>query len=71
MSAATSTSKHPAVRAPDDRFRGGDGVRGQQATLSKIDISSLQLVDSYEDDGDPYNNTGRHLIKVIRDRRRD
>lgn len=70
MSSETTTSKDPLSRAPDSRFEGGSSASDKLATIRKIDVTSLQLDESYEDDGDPYNNTGRHLVAAIRNRNR-
>ena len=62
MSADTRTTRDPASRAPDSLFRSRPSSGEKQATIRKIDIASLKLDESFEDDGDPYNNTGRHLV---------
>jgi len=33
----------------------------RQPVINEIDVSSLQIDESYDDDGDPYNSTGQFL----------
>ena len=70
MTAETSTSRHLVARAPDGRFRSDSAADEQWAAIEKIDVTCLQLDDTYDDTGDPYNNTGRHLIAALRERHR-
>ena len=70
MSSETTSSKDPLSRAPDSRFKGGSTTHDKLATIRKIDITPLQLDESFEGDGDPYNSTGRHLVAAIRNRNR-
>lgn len=67
MSNESSTSRAAAGRAPDNRFRNGDAVSDKLIVIKKIEITSLQIDDTFDGDGDPYNNTGRHLMKKMRD----
>jgi hypothetical protein len=66
MSGESTSSRAAAGRAPDNRFK--DGVSDKQIAIRKIDVSSLQLDNSFDDVGDPYNNTGRHLKPAFKDR---
>jgi hypothetical protein len=68
MSTESSSSKVAAGRAPDNRFKDGAAVSDKRIAIGKIDVSSLQLDDTFDGDGDPYNNTGRHRVKAIRER---
>lgn len=68
MANESRTSRTLAGRAPDIRFKNGDAASDKLIAVKKIDITALQLDDSFDGDGDPYNNTGRHLMKKIRDR---
>lgn len=67
MSNESSTSRAAVGRAPDNRFSNGDAASDRLIAVKKIDITSLQIDDTFDGDGDPYNNTGRHLMKKIRD----
>lgn len=68
MSTESSTSKAAAGRAPDNRFKRSAAARDRSSVIRKIEVTSLQLDDSFDGDGDPYNNTGRHLVKAIREK---
>lgn len=68
MSTASTTPKFPVSRAPDDRFRGEESANDKWATLKKIDVNSMQLDESYEDNSDPYNSTGRFLATELKKR---
>ena len=71
MPTESTSSRVAAGRAPDNRFKRGAAARDKQFAIKKIDVTSLQLDDTFDGDGDPYNNTGRHLATAIRDRVKD
>jgi hypothetical protein len=71
MSTDTRTVKDPVSHAPEGRFEGGSTASDKWSTITKIDVSSLQLDDSFDGDGDPYNSTGRFLAAAIKQRVRD
>jgi hypothetical protein len=68
MTSESSPAKVASGRAPDNRF--GREVRAseKQSILKRIDIAALQLDDTFDGDGDPYNNTGRHLLPLFKDK---
>lgn len=68
MSTESSSSRIATSRAPDNRFKDGDDTGEKRIAIKKIDITSLQLDDTFDGDGDPYNSTGRHLVSAIRKR---
>jgi len=71
MSTNTTTSKAPLSRAPDDRFKDAQSANDKWATIRKIDVNSMQLDESFEDNSDPYNSTGRFLVTAIKNRERE
>ncbi len=70
MSTTTTTSKVPGIRAPDDRFRNAQSANDKWATIRKIEVNSMQLDESFEDNSDPYNSTGRFLVTAIKNQNR-
>ncbi len=60
MSTNTTTSKTPVSRASD-----------QRSTIKKIDVTSFQLDESFGDNRDPYNSTGRLLVTAVKNRNRE
>ena len=70
MSTTTTTSKVPGSRAPDDRFRNAQSANDKWATIRKIEVNSMQLDESFEDNSDPYNSTGRFLVTAIKNQNR-
>jgi len=71
MSTTPTTSKVPLSRAPDDRFRNAESANDKWATIRKIDVNSMQLDESFEDNSDPYNSTGRFLVTALKNRDRE
>ena len=71
MSTTTTTPKVPLSRAPDDRFKNAESANDKWATIRKIDVNSMQLDESFEDNSDPYNSTGRFLVTAIKNRDRE
>ncbi len=61
MSTNTTTSKAPLSRAPDDRFKSAVSASDQSSVLNRIDVNSFELDESFDDNSDPYNSTGRFL----------
>ena len=43
----------------------------KQAAINEIDVSVLQVDDTYGEDCDPYNSTGQHLVDAVRERERE
>jgi hypothetical protein len=44
-----------------------DKVGGiKKPVINKIDVSSLQIDESYDDDCDPYNSTGQFLADAVK-----
>ena len=71
MSTNTTTWKASVSRAPDDRFKDAESANDKWSTIRKIDVNSFQLDESYEDNSDPYNSTGRFLVTAIKNRERE
>ena len=71
MSTTPTTSKVPLSRAPDDRFPNAESANDKWATIRKIDVNSMQLDESFEDNSDPYNSTGRFLVTAVKNRHRE
>jgi hypothetical protein len=71
MSTITTISKVPGSRAPDDRFRNAQSANDQWATIRKIEVNSMQFDESFEDNSDPYNSTGRFLVTAIKNQNRE
>jgi hypothetical protein len=71
MSTTTTTSKVPGGRAPDDRFNNAQSANDKWATIRKIDVNSMQLDESFEDNSDPYNSTGRFLVTALKSQNRE
>lgn len=70
MSINTTASRVAAFRAPDERFKSADRAKEKWAALERIDVSSFQIDESYEDNSDPYNSTGRLLVSAAKNRNR-
>jgi hypothetical protein len=71
MSTNTTAPKAPTSRAPDDRLKDAGSANDKWATIKKIDVNSFQLDESFEDNSDPYNSTGRFLATAIKNRERE
>jgi hypothetical protein len=71
MSTNTTAPKAPASRAPDDRFRIAESANDRWATIRKIEVNSIQLDESFEDNSDPYNSTGRFLVTAVKNKNRE
>ena len=71
MSTTTTTPKVPLSRAPDDRFKNAESANDKWATIRKIDVNSMQLDESFADNSDPYNSTGRFLVTALKNRDRE
>jgi hypothetical protein len=71
MSTNTTTSKAPLSRAPDDRFKDPQSANDKWSTIRKIDVNSMQLDESFENNSDPYNSTGRFLVTAVKNRARE
>jgi hypothetical protein len=71
MSTNTTTSKAPLSRAPDDRFKDPTSANDKWLTITKIDVNSMQLDESFENNSDPYNSTGRFLVTAVKNRERE
>jgi hypothetical protein len=71
MSTTTTPSSVPVSRAPDDRFKDAESANDKWATIRKIDVNAMQLDDSFEDNSDPYNSTGRFLATALKNRDRE
>jgi hypothetical protein len=71
MSINTTAPEALTSRAPDDRFRSVQSANDKWATIRKIDLNSMQLDDSFENNSDPYNSTGRFLATALKNRNRD
>ena len=71
MSTNITTSKAPVRRAPDDRFKDAESANDKWATIRKIDVNSIQLDESFENNSDPYNSTGRFLVTAVKNRDRE
>jgi hypothetical protein len=68
MSTNTTAPKALTSRAPDDRFKDAGSADDRWSMIKKIEVSSLQLDDSFEDNSDPYNSTGRFLVTAVKNR---
>jgi hypothetical protein len=71
MSTNATAPKAPTSRAPDDRFKDAGSSNDKGATIKKIDVNSFQLDESFEDNSDPYNNTGRFLGTAVKNQDRE
>ena len=71
MSTNTPTTNTPFRCGPDDRFKNAESANDKWATIRKIDLNSMQLDESFEDNSDPYNSTGRFLVTAIKNRNRE
>jgi hypothetical protein len=71
MSTNTTTSKVAVSRAPDERFKNAASANDKWSTIRKIEVNSMQLDESFEDNSDPYNSTGRFLVTAVKDRERE
>ncbi len=71
MSINTTALKASTGRAPDERFRNTQSANDKWATIRKIDVNLIQLDESFEDNSDPYNSTGRFLATAFKSRNRD
>ena len=71
MSTNTTAPKAPTSRAPDDRFRSKGSAGDKWSTIRKIDVNSFQLDESFEENSDPYNSTGRFLVTAVKDQDRE
>lgn len=71
MSTNITTSKAPVSRTPDDRFKDVESANDKWSTITKIDVNSIQLDESFENNSDPYNSTGRFLVTAVKNRDRE
>ena len=70
MSTNTTAPRVTAIRAPDERFKEADTAHEKWSAIQKIEVNSFQLDDSYENNSDPYNSTGRFLVTAAKHRSR-
>jgi len=65
-----STAKTAPRKAPTQPAKAGVTVKSGPVTekpvLEKIEVTSLQLDESYDADCDPYNCTGQHLVDAAK-----
>jgi hypothetical protein len=71
MSTNTTIPRAATSRAPDDRFKDAGSANDRYSTITKIEVNSFQLDDSFEDNSDPYNSTGRFLVTAVKNRNRE
>jgi hypothetical protein len=70
MSTDITASRVAAFRGPDERFKSANSANEKLSALKKIDVSSFQLDESYEENSDPYNSTGRFMVSTAQTRNR-
>jgi hypothetical protein len=68
MASESNPAKVASGRTPDNRFCREIRASEKRSILKRIDITALQLDDTFDGDGDPYNNTGRHLLPLFKDK---
>lgn len=66
MSSEKTSPQNVSARPAKSKFKIGGVVEAQQAVIERIDITSLQIDESYEADCDPYNSTGQFLAGAVR-----
>ena len=66
MSTETTATKGRNAR-PGKRFFNVDkSMSSRQPVINKLDIAALHIDESFDDNCDPYNSTGQHLVGAVK-----
>ncbi len=66
MSTGIKAPRSAQTRLAKTRFNVNKVGDTKQPLIKKINVSSLQIDESYQDDCDPYNTTGRFLADALK-----
>jgi len=61
----TAPSKAPAGLGTD-KLKITEAAEVNQSAVKNVEVTSLQIDESYDVDCDPYNCTGQHLVDALR-----
>lgn len=61
----TAPGKAPA-RLTINKLKVTEAAEVNQSAVQNVEVTSLQIDESYDVDCDPYNCTGQHLVDALR-----
>lgn len=68
MSSYIKASQTVAATPARTKFKIDNSDETKLPVVQKIDVSSLEIDDSYDVDCDPYNSTGQHLVDAVKEK---
>jgi len=71
MSTGNKAPRSAQTRLAETKFNINKVGDTKHPVINKIDVSSLQIDESYDDDCDPYNSTGQFLADALKMKRDD
>lgn len=71
MSSENKATRKAPVRLAKKRVNLEKLSDSKPPVIETVDIASLQVDESYDDDGDPYNSTGQFLVDALKNKRDD
>jgi len=71
MSTGNRAPRSAQTRLAKTKFNINKSGDIKQPVINKIDVSSLQIDESYDNDCDPYNSTGQFLANAWKMKRDD
>ena len=66
MSIEPRAGKGEADRIEERHYNVDKSATASHRVINKIDITALQIDESFGEDCDPYNSTGQHLVDAIK-----
>lgn len=66
MSIEKTAPRNVPTRSADGNIELDQAVELKLSTIDKIEVTSLQIDESYDVDCDPYNRTGQFLVDAVK-----
>jgi hypothetical protein len=66
MSTYIKATQHAADSSARTKFKVDKGAETNQPTVEAIDVTALEIDNSYDTDCDPYNSTGQFLVQALK-----
>lgn len=71
MSTEKETPRHTPVRLAKRNVMIDDGIENELPDIESIDVTALQIDESYDGACDPYNRTGQFLVGALKKKYED
>ncbi len=71
MSTYIKAQQNAADRPARTKFNVDKSGEKQQPVVERIDVTALEIDDSYDADCDPYNSTGQYLVDALKKKYED